>query len=336
MGNASGDRTVQVARLIEHPCAAIPEFAAYREQHHVVKEALVAETGGERPAFIERASQTIAQCVLRPSGGDAGSAPTLLTKLYRQGYSQDTITRALAAAWFDEADEFLLPRRRPNSIWQSGWFLWGLPLLLALLMLLELIDWLRRAYPAQAGLALWFAPVLGMLGFAIAVALHAVLKAVLNLPERLMRRAPEGGRNPLLAATTKTVAPAERPAAMPIMTRVQTTLEHADSDRRGAQTQELAPSPARHDDAITRQITPIHIAYQPEYPMHLFADGINQVTLSNGVLRIQFVQSGPDNAVLEAGTLILPASQAATVVNHLTQTLQQLDEQLKAQQASTH
>ncbi|EIC23769.1 hypothetical protein [Thiorhodovibrio frisius] len=69
--------------------------------------------------------------------------------------------------------------------------------------------------------------------------------------------------------------------------------------------------------------------------MHLYADGINQVTLSNNNLRIQLVQSGPNETVIESGTLILPASQAAAIVNGLTQTLNQLDEQLKAQQAAT-
>lgn len=43
------------------PCAAVPEFAVYREQHSMVKDALLEESGGEQEAFIERASQTIAQ-----------------------------------------------------------------------------------------------------------------------------------------------------------------------------------------------------------------------------------------------------------------------------------
>ena len=71
--------------------------------------------------------------------------------------------------------------------------------------------------------------------------------------------------------------------------------------------------------------------------MHLYADGINQITLSNNNLRIQLVQTGPENSVVEVGTLILPITQVGAIVNGLTQTLQQLDEQMKArQEAATH
>lgn len=69
--------------------------------------------------------------------------------------------------------------------------------------------------------------------------------------------------------------------------------------------------------------------------MHIFADQIGKVTLSNGNLRIQMIQQGPDNTTVEAGTLIMPASQAANVVNGLTRSLQQLDERVKAQAQET-
>jgi hypothetical protein len=63
--------------------------------------------------------------------------------------------------------------------------------------------------------------------------------------------------------------------------------------------------------------------------MHIYADQIGKVTLSNGNLRIQLVQRGPDNETLEAGTLILPANQAANIVNGLANSLKNLDEKLK-------
>ena len=65
--------------------------------------------------------------------------------------------------------------------------------------------------------------------------------------------------------------------------------------------------------------------------MHIFADQISQITLSNGNLRIQLTQRGPDNETIDAGTLILPASQAANIVNGLAGSLKQLDERVKAQ-----
>ena len=65
--------------------------------------------------------------------------------------------------------------------------------------------------------------------------------------------------------------------------------------------------------------------------MHIFADGFTKVALSNNNLRITLVQNGPDNAQLDAGTLIIPANMAAGLVNALTNSLKQLDEQLKSQ-----
>ena len=65
--------------------------------------------------------------------------------------------------------------------------------------------------------------------------------------------------------------------------------------------------------------------------MHIYADQISQITLSNGNVRIQLTQRGPNDETVEAGTLILPASQAANVVNSLAGSLKQLDERVKAQ-----
>ena len=65
--------------------------------------------------------------------------------------------------------------------------------------------------------------------------------------------------------------------------------------------------------------------------MHVFADQISKVTLSNGNLRIQLTQRGANDETVDAGTLIIPASQAANVVNGLANSLKQLDERLKSQ-----
>ena len=62
--------------------------------------------------------------------------------------------------------------------------------------------------------------------------------------------------------------------------------------------------------------------------MHVFADSISRVTLSNGNLRIQLTQRGADDENVDAGTLIIPASQANNFVNGLAGTLKNLDEKL--------
>ena len=64
--------------------------------------------------------------------------------------------------------------------------------------------------------------------------------------------------------------------------------------------------------------------------MHVFADGISKVTLSNGNLRIMLTQRGADDSTVEAGTLIIPASQANNFMNGLANSLKELDEKLKA------
>ncbi len=63
--------------------------------------------------------------------------------------------------------------------------------------------------------------------------------------------------------------------------------------------------------------------------MHVFADGISKVTLSNGNLRILLTQRGADESTVEAGTLIIPASQVSSIMNGLANSLRELDEKLK-------
>lgn len=65
--------------------------------------------------------------------------------------------------------------------------------------------------------------------------------------------------------------------------------------------------------------------------MHIFTDGLTKISFANNNLRITLVQNGPDNAQLDAGTLIIPGNQAANFVNAMASGLKQLDEQIKAQ-----
>ncbi|EFI32797.1 conserved hypothetical protein [Desulfonatronospira thiodismutans ASO3-1] len=69
--------------------------------------------------------------------------------------------------------------------------------------------------------------------------------------------------------------------------------------------------------------------------MHVFADGISKVTLSNGNLRIMLTQRGPDDTTVEAGTLIIPANQASNFMNGLANSLKELDSKLKEAREQT-
>jgi len=69
--------------------------------------------------------------------------------------------------------------------------------------------------------------------------------------------------------------------------------------------------------------------------MHIFADGFSKISLSNNNLRITLTQRGPDNTLLEAGTLIIPDIQAANFVNGLGSGMKEQDEKIKAQREET-
>ena len=65
--------------------------------------------------------------------------------------------------------------------------------------------------------------------------------------------------------------------------------------------------------------------------MHIFADQINRISISNFNLRIELSQKTADNQTTEVGTLIIPVGQANNFVNGLANGLKQLDEKIKAQ-----
>jgi hypothetical protein len=69
--------------------------------------------------------------------------------------------------------------------------------------------------------------------------------------------------------------------------------------------------------------------------MNIYADGMTTVVLSNNNLRITLVQNGPDNQLIEAGTLILPITQATHFAFRLNESLKELGEQVKAQKQET-
>ncbi len=69
--------------------------------------------------------------------------------------------------------------------------------------------------------------------------------------------------------------------------------------------------------------------------MHIFADGMSQVSFANHNLRISLYQNAPDNTQVQVGTLIIPINQAAGFINSMAVGLRQLDEQMKAQAQET-
>jgi len=64
--------------------------------------------------------------------------------------------------------------------------------------------------------------------------------------------------------------------------------------------------------------------------MHIFTDGIKNISFSNGNLRVVLMQNGPDQSQVEAGTLVIPANQTSAFINAMASGLKQIDEQMKA------
>jgi len=65
----------------------------------------------------------------------------------------------------------------------------------------------------------------------------------------------------------------------------------------------------------------------------LFADGIGNVTLTNGVVRIELNRQAGQGEAVANGTLYIPANQAANFANALNKALRELQERLQQQQA---
>jgi len=60
-------------------------------------------------------------------------------------------------------------------------------------------------------------------------------------------------------------------------------------------------------------------------------DRIGVVVLQNGVMRIDCVAAGPNGEERPSGTLLIPASQAGTVLQSLVGAAQELDRRLREQ-----
>ena len=64
--------------------------------------------------------------------------------------------------------------------------------------------------------------------------------------------------------------------------------------------------------------------------MHIFADQISKMSLSNMNLRIELSQKAAENETVDVGTLIIPVGQANNFVNALASGLKQMEAQIKA------
>jgi hypothetical protein len=67
----------------------------------------------------------------------------------------------------------------------------------------------------------------------------------------------------------------------------------------------------------------------------LLIDGIKDVVLHNGMLRVDCVSAGPNGKEQHSGTLLIPANIAGPVVQTLANALAELDKKIREQQGQT-
>jgi len=63
----------------------------------------------------------------------------------------------------------------------------------------------------------------------------------------------------------------------------------------------------------------------------ILVDRVGSVVFHNGILRVDCIASGPNNEERLAGTLLIPANQAAAVLQSLVGAAQELDKRLREQ-----
>jgi hypothetical protein len=159
--------------MVTYPCAKIPKFDELRAQSEL-KEALLHETrGGD--AFVARAAQVILVQILQGQAYLHATRGSLPDALHRH-YNNEQIAHALARAWLDQADHFLLPRRRLRDRLGSTKSLITISILLALAIVITLTLTLRYIYPKEVAGLLAFEPLLAIIGVAVAVAIFWVLR----------------------------------------------------------------------------------------------------------------------------------------------------------------
>ena len=63
----------------------------------------------------------------------------------------------------------------------------------------------------------------------------------------------------------------------------------------------------------------------------ILVDGISNITLHNGVVRIECVAAGPDGKPYPSGTLVIPGAVVGPVLETLIKGTQELDKKIREQ-----
>jgi hypothetical protein len=163
--------------LMSRPCADIPEFQRFVQQDYR-RQALLEQTGGGE-AFIAAAAKAIRKNVLQALPY-ASSTSKYVHRLRRAGVADEILDRALARAWLDGADSFLVPRERKRDLLYGTAALLGYSVVIVVAGLISMIVYFRHAHPLWAETLLAVPPLLAICGVPVVGGLFLALRKLVH------------------------------------------------------------------------------------------------------------------------------------------------------------
>ncbi|MDB5871013.1 MAG: hypothetical protein JWQ07_455 [Ramlibacter sp.] len=169
--------TQPTPELMSRPCGDIPEFLRFVQQDYR-KQALLEQTGGG-DAFVEAAGRVVRKNVLQALPY-ASPSSRYVQELRRNGIADEVLDRALARAWLDASDEFLLPRPRKRDRFYGTVALLGYSIVIVVAGLISMVMYLRHAHPDWAEMLLAVPPLLAICGLPIVLVLFLALRKLVH------------------------------------------------------------------------------------------------------------------------------------------------------------
>ena len=163
--------------LMSRPCADIPEFQRFTQQEYR-KKLLLEQTGGGE-AFVEAAAKAIRKNVLQalPYSSPTGK---YVHELRRAGVADETLARALARAWLEDAIHFMVPRARKRDRFYGTAALLGYSIVIVVTGLISMVMYFRHAHPLWAETLLAVPPLLAICGVPVVIGLFLALRKLVH------------------------------------------------------------------------------------------------------------------------------------------------------------
>jgi hypothetical protein len=163
--------------LMSRPCADIPEFQRFMQQDYR-KQQLLAQTGGGE-AFVDAAAKVIRKNVLQ-AVTYASPTAKYIHQLRGAGVDGEVLDRALARAWLDGADHFMVPRARKRDQFYGTAALLGYSVVIVVIGLISMVMYFRHAHPVWAETLLAVPPLLAICGVPVVLVLFIALRKLVH------------------------------------------------------------------------------------------------------------------------------------------------------------